>query len=68
MGDPLFILVVLAVMAVVVVLAIGVGGFGQGGEANAKFSNKMMRWRIGLQAIAVVLILLYVYLRSTGGQ
>jgi hypothetical protein len=68
MGDPLFILVVLAVIAVVVVLVVGVGGFGKGGAFNAKHGNRLMRWRIGLQAVAVVLIVLYVYLRQAGGQ
>ncbi len=68
MGDPLLVLVMLAVAAVVVVLAVGIGGFGRGGEKNAQFSNKMMRWRIILQAVAVVLILVYFFLRSSGGQ
>lgn len=67
MGDPLFVLVVLAVVAVVIVLAIGIGGFTKGGEFNAKYGNKMMQLRIALQFVAVLLILLYVYLRNPGG-
>ena len=58
----------LAMAAVVVVLMIGIGGFAKGGKFNAKYGNKMMQLRILMQFIAVLLILAYVYLRSTGGQ
>lgn len=61
MGDPLFILVVIAILAVVVVLAMGLGGFAGGGAFNKANSNKLMRWRIILQFIAVILIVIYVY-------
>lgn len=67
MGDPLFVIVVLAVLAVVVVLMLGIGGFAKGGEFNKKYSNKLMRLRILMQAIAVVLILLYIYLKRQAG-
>jgi hypothetical protein len=62
--DPLYILVVIAVLAVLVTLMIGLGAFTSGGEFNKKYANKIMRWRIILQAVAVALILLYVYLRN----
>ncbi|EEX09870.1 conserved hypothetical protein [Ruegeria lacuscaerulensis ITI-1157] len=58
----------LAMAAVVVVLALGVANFGKGGMEAAKKSNKMMRLRILFQFIAVVLIVLYVYLRGQGVQ
>ena len=67
MDDPLFVIVVLAVVSVVVVLAIGIGGFALGGEFNRKHGNKMMRLRLLFQAIAVALIVLYVFLRGQGG-
>jgi len=63
-SDPLFILVVLAVLIVLGILLFGVGTFGKGGEFNRKYANKIMRWRIGAQFVAVLLILLYVYLRG----
>ena len=66
-SDPLFVLVVLAVLAVVVILMLGIGGFAKGGEVNRKYGNKMMRYRLIAQFIAVLLICLYVYLRGTGG-
>ena len=66
-NDPLFILVVIAVFIVLGVLLLGVGSFGKGGEFNRKYANKIMRYRIGAQFVAVLLILLYVYLRRQGG-
>ncbi len=62
--DPLFFIVVIAVLAVVVVLLFGLGGFAGGGAFNKRNSNKLMRWRIIAQFIAVVLIVAYVWLRK----
>lgn len=62
--DPLFILAALACFAVLAVLMLGIGGFAKGGEFNRKNANKIMRWRVGLQAVAIALILLFVWLRS----
>lgn len=64
--DPLFILVAVAVMIVLGILMFGIGTFGKGGDFNKKYANKIMRWRIGAQAVAVALILLFVYLRGKG--
>jgi len=61
--DPLFILVAIAMLVVVVILARGIGGIGKGGEAGAKKQNKLMQYRILAQGVAVVLILLFIYLR-----
>ncbi|TMV02128.1 twin transmembrane helix small protein [Ruegeria sediminis] len=66
--DLLFVVLLLAMAAVVAVLIIGIGGFAKGGAFNAKYSNKMMRLRILFQFIAVVLIVLYVFLRGQGVQ
>ena len=62
--DPLFILAALSVLAVTVILAMGIGGFARGGEFNRKHGNRMMRWRIIAQAVAVMLILIFVWLRG----
>lgn len=67
MGDPLFVLAVIACLAVVVILGLGLGGFASGGAFNKKNSNKLMRYRIGAQFVAVCVILVYVYLRKNGG-
>ncbi|MFG5384092.1 MULTISPECIES: twin transmembrane helix small protein [unclassified Yoonia] len=61
--DPLFWLVAAAVLIVLFILLLGIGGFGRGGDFNKKYANKIMRWRIGAQFVAVLLILLFVYLR-----
>jgi hypothetical protein len=62
-SDPLFILVVIAVLIVLGILLLGIGTFGKGGDFNRKHANRIMRYRISAQAVAVALILLYVYLR-----
>ena len=65
-NDPLFYVVAIACLAVVAILLWGIGTFGRGGEYNAKNANKIMRLRILAQAIAVALILLFVFLRRGG--
>ena len=62
--DPLFFLVIIAVLIVACILLFGIGTFGKGGEFNKKYANKIMRWRIGAQFVAVVLILFYVWMRG----
>ena len=66
MAAFLYLFVVLAILAVIIVLMIGLGGFAGGGEFNKKYGNKLMRWRIILQAAAVILILIYVAFRQGG--
>ncbi|SET95061.1 twin transmembrane helix small protein [Paracoccus homiensis] len=61
---PLLIIVVLAVLIVLGILATGIGGFARGGEFNRKHGNRLMRWRLIAQAIAVALIMLFIYLRG----
>ena len=65
--DPLFIVVAVACIAVLIILLIGIGGFAKGGEFNRKHANRIMRYRIGAQFIAVVLILIFVFFRRMGG-
>ncbi|NHF71594.1 twin transmembrane helix small protein [Paracoccus xiamenensis] len=63
--DPFFIVILIAMFAVVAILAVGIGGFGIGGAFNAKNGNRMMRWRIIAQAIAIALILLFFWVRGS---
>ena len=65
-NDPLFWLIAVAVLIVFGILMLGIGSFGKGGEWNRKYANKIMRWRIGAQFVAVALVLLFVYLRGEG--
>ena len=61
---PLFIVIALALLAVTAILATGIGGFAKGGAWNRRNGNRMMRWRLIAQAIAVALIMLFVALRG----
>ena len=65
--DPLFIIVVIAVLIVLGILLTGIGGFAKGGDFNKKHANRIMRYRIYAQFIAVALILVFVLVRGSGG-
>ncbi|WP_058316346.1 twin transmembrane helix small protein [Cognatishimia activa] len=62
--DPLFIVVAIATLLVLVILTIGIGGFARGGEFNKKHANRLMRYRIIAQAVAIILILVFIALRG----
>lgn len=66
--DPLFIVAALACIIVLIILMIGVGGFAKGGDFNRKHANKIMRYRIYGQFIAICLILAFVFFRRMGGS
>ncbi|WP_370283592.1 twin transmembrane helix small protein [Pseudooceanicola sp.] len=61
-NDPFFYVVMIAVLAVAAILLYGIGGFARG--ADPKKSNKVMQLRIAAQFLAVVLIVLFVWLRG----
>lgn len=67
LSDPLFLVVAGATLLVLVILMIGIGGFARGGDFNRKHANRIMRYRIIAQAVAVALILIFVFLRQSGG-
>ncbi|MBF9059693.1 twin transmembrane helix small protein [Rhodobacterales bacterium HKCCSP123] len=68
MEDPLLIIALLACLAVLVILLLGINSFRKGTAEAAKESNRYMRWRLIAQFGAVVLIMVFVFLRSqTGG-
>jgi hypothetical protein len=56
-----------AILGVVVSLFTGLGGMAQGGAFNRRNGNRMMRWRVGLQGLALVLLLLYVWVKRNHG-
>jgi len=66
LNDPLFIIAAIASLIVLVILAIGIGSFAKGGDFNRKYANRLMRWRLAAQFIAVILIVSFAYLRSRG--
>ena len=60
--DPLFLIVAIACFGVLIILMIGVGGFARGGEFNRRHANRIMRYRIIAQAVAVILILSLIHI------
>jgi membrane-anchored protein YejM (alkaline phosphatase superfamily) len=59
MQAVLYYLTTVAVAAVFVVLLLGLWSLSRGKSPN--LSQKLMRWRVGLQFVAIVLIMLLVY-------
>lgn len=55
-------LIGLGLLAVVVTLFAGFTSMTRGGEFNARWGNKLMRWRVITQAVTVSLFLLYIVL------
>lgn len=66
LSDPLFLVAALAALAVLAILMVGIGGFAKGGDFNRKHANRIMRYRIIAQAVAVVLIVAFAYFKSRG--
>lgn len=50
----------IAVGAVLVVLLLGLWNMFRGGSSNT--SQKLMRWRVGLQFVAIIVLMLGLYL------
>ena len=66
LSDPLFLFATAACIAVLAILLLGIGGFAKGGEFNKRNANKIMRWRLGAQFVAVILIAGFAWLGSRG--
>ena len=62
METVLYHLTTVAVAAVAVVLLLGLWNLTRGKSPNT--SQKLMRWRVGLQALAIVIILLFVLVHN----
>lgn len=65
-SDPLFVFAAIACFVVLGILLFGIGTFAKGGEFNKRNANKIMRWRLGVQFVAVLLIVAFAWLRSKG--
>ncbi len=69
MSGILFYLAAAAILITAGVLAFGVGGFGSKGREGiegARFSNRLMRYRILAQFVAIILLMLTVWAISRG--
>ena len=67
LSGTMFYVLIIAVLAVIVALMFGLSGLARGKGWAHSNSNKLMRGRIILQAVAVVLILIFAYLKRNGG-
>ena len=56
----IYYLSILATLAVAAVLFMGLRTLLKGGDAN--LSQRLMRWRVGLQFIAIMILMLFAYL------
>lgn len=65
--NTLLVLLLIAMIAVVGILIFGLIAMAKGGDFNAKYGNKMMRWRVAVQAFAVILIVIFVIAASQQG-
>ncbi len=67
LSNPLFILATVVCLIVLVILMVGIGVFAKGGETNRKYANKLMRYRIIAQALAVLAIVLFAWAQTRAG-
>ncbi|WP_395541858.1 twin transmembrane helix small protein [Neotabrizicola sp. sgz301269] len=64
--DPLFLVATALVLVVAGILIFGIGTFAKGGEFNRRNANRIMRWRLYAQFVAVVVIVLFAWLKTKG--
>jgi hypothetical protein len=62
------ILILAAIAAVAITLGFGIHALFKGGDYARSNSNKLMRLRVGLQAVAVLLLVLGMWWKSTHGS
>ncbi len=65
MSTTFAVLMGLAMAAVLGVLVLGVIGMAKGGEFNRKYGNILMRWRVGLQALALTFFVIAIISSQT---
>lgn len=53
------VLLILAVLATLGVLVVGIVSMARGGEFNKRYGNKLMRLRLLMQAVAIVLFVVF---------
>jgi Hypoxia induced protein conserved region len=64
--DPVFLVATVLVLIVAGILAFGISSFAKGGEFNKRNGNRIMRWRLYAQFVAVIVIVGFAWLRSKG--
>lgn len=61
--DPLTLVIILALLATVITLLFGLTALGQGGSFDKHFGTGFMWARVGLQGLAVALLVFALFLR-----
>lgn len=61
------ILIILAILAVTITLGFGLYSLFRAGDYARSHSNKLMRLRVGLQAVAVILLVVGMMWKATQG-
>lgn len=61
--DLLTVIIIIALLATVVALLFGLMSLGQGGSFDKDFGTGFMWARVGLQAVAIALLVLALFLR-----
>ena len=67
MGTVFDILIIVAILAVAVTLGFGIRSLYQTGPEARSRSNRLMRLRVALQALAVALLVVAMWWKSTHG-
>lgn len=62
MDNPIYIIGAILCFVVVIILALGLGSFAKGGAVAKNHSNRLMRYRLIAQAVAVLFIVGAAYL------
>ena len=61
--DLLSVVIVLALLATIAVMMMGLFTMGHGGSLDKMIGNRLMWARVGIQAVAILLLILAVFLR-----
>ena len=70
MGDAaafVYFLIPIALLTVAGILGLGIFSLAKGGEFAAKHSNRLMRLRVIFQALAIVIIMTFLWLSAQSG-
>jgi len=66
MSHAVFVVLIFILLATVGVLFLGLFSMARGGEFNRKYGNKLMRFRVAFQAVAILLVLVLILLMNHG--
>ncbi len=67
MNGFIFFLIPLALAATLIILGVGIYSLARGGAFAKENANKLMRMRVAAQAVAIGLLMLFLWLASKGG-